>query len=248
MHTANKSSKTPYFQKYILDLLFPPKCGHCEKIGRVVCPDCFSKIAPLTQQNCPYCEKIGTKKGEVCHACKNKRAIFLDGLVSASEYKEPLKSLIHKFKYSFIKELGLPLGEILSTAFRKNNLTLPDIVMSVPLHPIRERLRGFNQSEILAESICQQIAPGFEVPLSLSLKRKRLTFSQGKIKNFKERQSNMKNAFNLENSREIGKKHILLIDDVATTGATLFECARVLKKGGAKKVSALVLARQKIQD
>jgi len=135
----------------------------------------------------------------------------------------------------------------------KNNLPLPDLILPIPLHPRRLRWRGFNQSELLADHIAQNLTPGFPLPvLSDFIIRTRYTKPQMKIKDYKERQKNIKGIFSLNTRNSLNPKlldkTILLVDDIATTGATLFECGKMLKQNGAKEVFGTVIARQVISQ
>ena len=248
-------------KNFILDTLFPITCLTCGKDNDWLCPECFSKIKVLDSQVCPYCEKMITDSGQVCPSCREKilrkdATIPLDNLIVASSYKENnLSSLIHLYKYNFVRDLSVPLGQLLIKSILQNNLPLPDIIIPLPLHPRRLRWRGFNQSELLANFISENITPGLPIPVFSDLVvRKYYTKPQMKIKNYQERQKNIQNAFALtplktptaQNHSPFQNKSILLIDDIATTGATLIECAKILKTCDAKKVSAAVIARQQV--
>ncbi len=131
-------------------------------------------------------------------------------------------------------------------ALLQSTLPLPDAIIPVPLHRRRLRFRGFNQSELLAQILSQTLTPGLDVPLYTEvLIRTRFTKPQMKTDSREERLSNLKNAFAIqETSTPILKgKSLWLIDDVATTGTTLEECATVLKQHGATAVFGIVLAR-----
>ena len=172
----------------------------------------------------------------------------MDALLSATEYRE-ISKLVHLFKYNFIFELGVPLGKIITRGLLQNNPTLPDLIIPVPIHRRKLKWRGFNQAEALARTISQNLTPGIEIPVSLNLLyRKRHTKAQMKIKAYRERLANLTGAFALApRAKEIiSGKRILLVDDIATTGATLLECAKVLKSAGAKEVTGAIMARQKI--
>lgn len=173
----------------------------------------------------------------------------MDAIIVSSRYATiGIAKMIHLFKYNFIEDLKIPLGKIMVKSFLNHRISLPDILIPVPLHKRRLRARGFNQSELLADFLGENLAPGINLPvLNDTLSRRRPTPSQMKIKNYKERQKNIQNAFIVLKKAEIKNKNILLVDDVATTGATLLECARVLKTAGARKVSAIVIARQEFK-
>ena len=236
-----------------LDTLFPIFCVSCRKEGEWICPECLGKIKIIDLQVCPYCEKIITENGTICPRCKNsfsskKTIIPLDALLVSAKYKEnELAKIIHLFKYSFARDLSIPLGKMMIRCFSKNSLSLPDIIIPVPLHPRRLRWRDFNQSELLAQYLSQNLAPGLEIPLGTKiLKRRRFTQPQMKIKNYTQRKENLKNAFAIINAKGVKNKTILLVDDVCTTGSTLLECAKILKQNGAHKVFGAVIARQEI--
>jgi ComF family protein len=239
--------------KIILDTLFPIRCIMCESDDAWICDKCFKKIKLLEAQACPYCEKNSTPAGKICAFCREKflaksKAIPLDHLVVAAKYKEPgISHMIHLFKYRFIQDLHEPLGRIMVKSIIESNLPLPDLIIPVPLHKKRIRWRGFNQSELLANFISQNLAQGFEIPVCTDiLSRKKYTTPQMKIKNYAQRKKNLQNSFVLGEGKTtlIKDKKILLVDDVATTGSTIFECGRILKAGGAHKIYASVVARQ----
>ncbi|MDR3558780.1 MAG: ComF family protein [Candidatus Pacebacteria bacterium] len=252
-------------KNFILDTLFPISCLSCGAPDVWLCPECFSKIKILPDQVCPYCEKVFAETGAVCPACKisylkKNDQPPLDSLVVAAKYADGnLARLVHAFKYNFVQDLSLPLGNLLVRAATVNDLPLPDLIVPVPLHPRRLRWRGFNQAERLADYLAQNLAPGMIIPIGKNIIRRRIyTPPQMKIKNYRERQKNLAGAFVINPpSPVLGRgagsegeglqgKTILLVDDICTTGSTLLECARALKLGGAKKVHALVLARQEM--
>ncbi|MFA6160066.1 MAG: ComF family protein [Parcubacteria group bacterium] len=253
-------------KKYILDTLFPIRCLHCQKYGEWVCRECTQKISILSVQVCPYCEKTISPNGRICPKCKDKflakNEIWpLDALIVSAKYeKNGLSRLVHCFKYNFIPDLGEILAKIMCEAIVSHNSPLPDFIIPIPLHPRRQRWRGFNQSEILAQYISQNLTPSFPIAIiSDFLIRKKYTPAQMKIKNYQERQRNVRNIFGLncnvetqnfasQNFASLQGKTILLVDDICTTGSTLFECAKVLKSTGAKKVFAVVIARQEINS
>lgn len=240
---------------FILDTLFPIYCLSCQKEGTFICEECLQKVQLLSFQVCPRCEKLITEKGKLCSYCKNVSSA-LDGLIAATRYKAGnISKLVQLYKYNFIKDLHVPLGRILIRSILKNNLPLPNIIVPVPLHHRRLRWRGFNQSGLLANYIANNLTPGFPIPvLNDLILRKKYTPPQMKIKKYSDRRKNMEDAFifnkksenfkQLQQLKHVNKYNVLLIDDIATTGATLFECANVLKQNGAQKVTGVVIARQ----
>lgn len=239
------------FNKGFLDTLFPLYCLGCETKGAWICVLCENKIPRRREQHCFLCLKNITPCGQMCFPCKDsfKSSVTpkLDGIFAASYYKYSLVSrAIHAYKYRFLATLSLPLGSLLADALRQSTLPLPDIILPVPLHKRRLRFRGFNQSELLAEIVSQTLVPGLEITLLRNcLLRPRYTKPQMKTHSRDERLANLRGAFALATGSEkfIRDKNIWIIDDVATTGTTLEECALLLKKHGAHNVFGIVLAR-----
>lgn len=239
-------------KKIILDIVFPIRCISCDDYGDWICPRCLLKIKILSDQTCPLCKRIFTENGAPCFACKKDTA--LDGVLIASFYKEKkqktlLAKMIHFYKYRFIPELGQSLGKVLEKSIIQSTLPLPDVILPVPLHPRRLRWRGFNQSLIMADYLGQNLTPSLIIPVSDKIVlRNRYTPPQMHIKNKIERTKNVKDAFIINqiefDNLSLKDKIIYLIDDVATTGSTLSECAKILKRNKVKKVYAVVLARQ----
>jgi len=233
--------------KALLDLLLPSFCLACEKpLGPapelLFCPDCLAGIHCITSPLCPCCGRVYLKAAGGDHHCgpclakprhfSRARAVFL--------YEEPVKEVIHRFKYQG-KTACLP-------SFARFARNLPhlaemegvDWIVPVPLHPSRLRERGFNQALLLARAFFpkdRRVAPGLLIRL-------RPTEPQTSF-NGAARRTNLKNAFGVAQPQLLTGKKILLIDDVFTTGTTVNECARVLKKGGAAEVMVLTLARVK---
>ena len=232
----------------MLDVFFPINCLDCGAPSNWLCESCQRKIKRRDQQLCPVCEKNITPDGQVCFACKKKTA--LTGLLVATSYQQPLISkTVHLFKYRFLAELALPLAELILQAIQTCELPLPDLIIPIPLHPRRLRWRGFNQATLLAQEIANKLLP--EVCLEIStdtLIRQRYTLPQMTLKDHRQRNANIQNAFVVTDATKIKNKRILLIDDITTTGSTIFECARVLKKAGAKEIYAAVIARQEYKQ
>jgi ComF family protein len=242
-----KSTKT-----FILDTLFPIACLGCGRDAVWLCEGCQKNIALLSFQKCPACENAITESGSVCRKCRPDSK--LDALLVAARYKEDnIDKLVHLYKYRFISDLHVPLGELLVKTLVRSKLSIPDIIIPVPLHPRRLRWRGFNQSQLLADHIGKNLVPNLEIAVDgKTLIREKYTAPQMKIKKYSERLANLKDAFAIKKGREgtspadLHDKTILLVDDIATTGSTLSECAKTLKARGAKKVFGIVVARQEM--
>jgi len=229
---------------FSLDICFPIRCLGCQTENSWLCEICLQKIQLRDQQVCPVCEKILTPVGQSCFSCKRKSP--LAGILVACDYQNQLISQgVHFFKYRFIDRLAEPLAEVMLRAMHGCELPLPELIIPIPLHPRRLRWRGFNQSQLLTAYLAKNLLPNLELETTDKiLLRQRYTQPQMKIKNQHHRQQNVYEAFVVHNPEKIRGKKILLVDDIATTGSTIFECARVLKEAGAKEVYAVVIARQ----
>ncbi|MFZ2882716.1 MAG: hypothetical protein WA019_06605, partial [Candidatus Moraniibacteriota bacterium] len=140
----------------------------------------------------------------------------LDCLLCATEYQS-ISKLVHLFKYNFVSDLGEPLGNIITRIILKNTLPLPDLIIPIPIHKRKLKWRGFNQAEILAQVVSQNLKAASEIPIRTDLiYRKKHTKAQMEIKTYQERLNNLFNAFTLfENTQKIiNGKNILLIDDI----------------------------------
>jgi ComF family protein len=234
--------------KSILDILFPVRCLSCKKEGPWLCEACQNKIIIRTEHVCGVCEKMITPDGRTCLACKKKSS--LDGLIATCSYKQStVAQMVHLFKYRFISDLHVPLANLLILALQKTDIPLPDMIIPIPLHPRRLRWRGFNQSELLARHLADNLLPNSQLAMRCNiLIRNRYTAPQMGIKDYQSRRLNIAGAFSISPSANLKNKTVLLVDDITTTGSTIFECAKVLKSAGASEVFAIVLARQETKD
>lgn len=230
---------------FFAQLLYPKRCVRCGKSGDYICDSCFAGIVFLEYQLCGVCQK-GSIDGLTHPRCRTKYGI--DGIISAISYKGIVKKLLYKFKYSpYLSDMRGILGKLLYEGITQqeafiNFISKPSIYITpVPLHPTRERKRGYNQAELLSKELSSHL----KIPVEKVLIRKKQTKPQFDLKK-EERTKNIVGAFEL--SKEfLGKmkgSRIILIDDIATTGSTLRECAKVLKKNGAEKVLGITLAHE----
>jgi ComF family protein len=157
-----------------------------------------------------------------------------DAAYTFGSYEGALRELIHLYKYERMKPLARQFGPMLDRAMPRELAF--DVVVPMPLHWIKRWQRGFNQSELLA----REIARRWHVPISKAVRRRRNTSAQAGLTNAK-RRANVSGAFTVRN--RLDGKHVLLVDDVMTTGATATACARSLKRAGAARVTLLTLAR-----
>ena len=162
-------------------------------------------------------------------------------LAAAGNYDDPvLQNLIHYFKYKYFKGLTPILGEIATKYIENLKLKIENfIIVPIPLHPKKERQRGFNQAKLIAEFLANKL----NLELIDELKRIKNTEPQAKLKDPEKRTKNIAGCFQLKNAAKIKNKNILLIDDVFTSGATINEAVKILEQNSAKKIIALVLAK-----
>jgi len=231
--------------RFLLDLLFPIRClGNCGRFDIWLCPECMELLVKNGQGECPVCRQIQTR-GQTCLNCKSKTR--LDGLFVYTDYQIPLaERLIQVLKYQYAESIGKLLGQLIASAellnhnpiFKQKNKWL---VMPVPLHRFRKNERGFNQSEIIARSFAQKLDIKIKNDI---LFRTVYTQPQAKLKRSK-RLNNLHDKIKTRTGVELSGQNVIIIDDVATTTATLNECAKALKKSGAKEVWGMVFARSK---
>jgi ComF family protein len=223
-----------YLLKSLVDFIYPPTCLLCEEKceeNGPLCPSCTDEISNSVH---PTVQK---GKKDFQHLSGE---IFFDCVVTCWDYTPKILQLIHRMKYRRGRKLGYFLGDIAGRALGSClDECNEGLVIPVPLHRVRRRERGFNQSEVICRGLIEYL------PVQLYpdiLTRKRNTSSQTKL-SAEERQRNVKNAFTIKQSNIISEKRILIVDDVCTTGATLNSCASVLKKSGAKNVTGVALSR-----
>jgi ComF family protein len=212
----------------IFDFFLPRFCPGCNKKlltdENPVCIECLSSIliADEIRLEDEYDRNFSTSK-----IIKDFYSRFV------FETDKTLQSVIHALKYQKKFKLGIFLGEILSEGIKTRNWQV-DLIVPVPIHPLKKVERGYNQSDYIVKGLSKSL----NIPYSTKLiKRTRHTESQTKLK-MNARAQNVADAFVVRNPKKINGKNILLVDDIITTGATIQECGRALVKGGVKTVYA----------
>jgi len=229
----------------LISLFFPEKCPFCQSLLSIqgkeipgVCPDCEKDIQWIMPPLCPRCGRL-YPRGATTHHCADclQKKLFFDWARAAVIYQGVIAEAIQRFKYQGDIKLADPLGWF----WNKTNLEDHsfEAIIPVPLHPNRLRERGFNQALLLGKILGKLHN---KKVLARALRRIRNTIPQVQL-DHAERARNVRGAFVVREQQEIMDKCLLLVDDVFTTGATVNECARVLKKSGAKEVFVLTLAR-----
>lgn len=227
----------------LLDLLFPKFCVQCRKFGSYICPDCFARIAFLEGGFCTGCQKAAI--GGLTHpGCKTTLA--LEGVFSSLAYTGIVKKLVYQFKYKpHLTNLQIILTDLLYEGLIQKEvfyklLREETILVPIPLFGRKKNKRGYNQAELLAKGLGQKL--GSEV-LDI-LQRIKNTKTQVGLSQL-ERKENIKDAFAVKKSYQKQLKQyqqVFLVDDVVTSGATLKEAAKLLKRAGVSKVWGITLA------
>jgi len=229
----------------LLDMAFPRSCAGCRgRAGDEFLYLCWNCLAAIRLVQPPYCLLCGDPaQGDLpttyfCRSC-SKRKPYFDCARSAAVYAGLTKNMILDFKYRGAVWLSTDLGQLmlacLHTHFHAPHI---DCVTYVPLHKTRERQRTYNQSCLLAGEIADRL----DGKVADCLERVQVTESQTHL-TAAEREANVRDKFAVKRSYVLKGQRVLLVDDVMTTGATVNECARVLKESGAREVLVLTVAR-----
>ena len=214
---------------WLIEFVYPRYCVACNKYGVFLCPECKNELE-IADQICPICEEESLM-GWTHEGCRHKMG--MDGLIAIYSYRdENVRKIVEGIKFGFNRSL---IGYLTKGACFEAGVEF-DAVVPIPLHFYRENWRGFNQ----ASEIGKEFERKTGVALVEMLKRTKRTKQQAQIKNKEERKDNLRDAF--EVVVKVKNLKILLVDDVFTSGATMRECAKELKKAGAGAVWGLVLA------
>lgn len=219
---------------FLLNLIFPTACVKChatilERRFGALCSNCWNTLEPIRLPICPKCGIPADAIEDQCRRCRIGENVF-DFARSAVSYNDTAKEIVHRLKYSDRVSLAGPMARLLKELLHDFS---GDSVVPVPLHKIRERERGFNQAELIAEKL------GLRVEKHLVRRRKKTPTQTGLSRAARRR--NLSAAFELQG--DVRGKRVILVDDVLTTGATVNEISRVLKRGGAERVEVLTFAR-----
>lgn len=223
----------------LLDLVYPPKCLICETFDPFyICASCISQIERVLR---PYCPRCGhPMRRSRCRDCWGRIPSFTTAR-AVGRYSGTLREAIHTFKYGGRRVLADPLAHLLHrylTVSADFPWRRADCVAPVPMHPVHQRIRGYNQTELLAERLCEMTG----LPLLRdAVTRWRHTRPQVELSG-DERRANVRAAFRAARPAELKGKTVLLVDDVATTCSTIHECSLALLTAGAFKVYVVCLA------
>lgn len=229
----------------LLDVIYPPRCVVCQQVGAVVCADCLRSMRPLDAPICAHCGTTISGADHpatvLCSDCVAGRGVaHLDGVRVATTYQGAARSALLALKFGSQRRVAARLA-ILMAAPYTSDIHTADIIIPVPLHASRRRERGYNQAELLARAFAERQGLSMRTDI---LARTRATTAQTRLPR-EERRRNVAGAFALvapEASRVIVGRHILLVDDVTTTGSTLDASAEPLRAAGAASIWGLAFA------
>lgn len=217
----------------LVDFVFPKFCVVCDKEGAFLCRKCKKKL-PLALQICPMCTRPSIY-GLTHEYCRKKNG--MRGLISIFDYRdEGVKKAVEAIKFGFNRELV----KIMLSGWKIPKNWEEVVLVPVPLHRYRQNWRGFNQAELIAK-----VVGGKKTPVVMALTRIKATAQQANVANKKGRAENLKGCFRVEEEKlgQLSGKKVILVDDVFTSGATMRECAKELRKAGVRQVWGFCLAR-----
>jgi|DewCreStandDraft_2_1066082.scaffolds.fasta_scaffold00024_39 ComF family protein len=218
----------------LLDLVLPPRCAGCGASGAGLCRACAAEIRWIGK---PSCRSCGMPTHEtLCPACR-RDPLAIDGIVAAAEYAGPVRAAVLQFKYRYRHDLARALEQVLLQGAAPR-VPPADLVVAVPLHPSRQRARGFNQAEVLARTLARHLRCPYA---AYALERVLATPQQAGLGRM-ERRRNLNGAFRAHPAHVAGRR-VVVVDDVCTTGSTLEACAVALRTAGAIEVWGCVVAR-----
>lgn len=228
----------------VLDVVFPPACVNCGDGEKWLCDDCCSLVEIFEIRYCPFCAAPKrVADGKTCQSCAKTKK--LNGLFCATTYQNAIaRTLIRQLKYP--PHLATCLVPVLASfiithlqLLNKNNFG-DCLWIPVPIHKKKLKQRGFNQAALICKELARELGGDF---MENALIKTRPTLSQTEL-NRAEREQNLAGAFACPYPAKIKGRDILVVDDVLTTGATMEECARILRQAGAQTVWGVVVARE----
>lgn len=231
-----------------VDLLFPARCALCaadletKETAALICPECKSGLLNLPERVCPRCAMPVPESANLendCARCRESNFRF-DHILPLGIYRETLRDAVVCMKRQYYEPLAIAMGHLLAEQLGDRIRSLsPDLIVPMPIHWTRRWTRKMNVSELLVDSLRRDL--GAATCSKLLVCRRKLK-KQGTLRPH-ERVVNVRGAFRVSMSYDIKNTHILLVDDVITTGATANEAAKSLRTAGAAHVDVVVVAR-----
>lgn len=236
-------------ESWLKQTLYVPG-GHCPVCRRIlfqkdmwVCPLCKSELKPVAGHVCHRCGRpLFKHEGETCGRCSDAQTFYYNGGYGHWLYREGVAKIVQRCKFYNEKELAYWIGEEMAKGWLLKYPSIQiDVVIPVPLHLNRFKDRGYNQSEWLCKGMLTILGlPESALNTKVLIRTKDTAHQPGKGR--QARIENVRDAFRVMDSHTIQDKHILVVDDVLTTGATLRACGALLKENGAKKLYSCVAA------
>lgn len=214
-----------------LDLLFPPVCVGCRRVGRWICPRCWPRVRWIAERSCLRCK--APSSDAICLGCAGASS-SCQSVVAVAVFEGVGREAVHALKYQGRHAIAGMMGKLMAQAAAGLEF---DLIVPVPLHRTRMRERGYDQAALLARTVAQRLQRTYQRE---ALERIRPTLQQTTLK-AEARRANVAGAF--QSTRQLEGDAILLVDDVSTTGATLDAAATALKAAGAGRVVGLVFAQ-----
>ena len=207
-----------------------------------LCGDCMTHLDDLADaEACQHCAKPLASAGAPCPYCHGRGVAPFDRMVRLGVFDDPIKHLIHRMKYNRRWALGEHLADrLLETERAKGLLTETQVLVPVPLHIVRHVSRGYNQADVIARRIGKRC----DIPIVHAVRRKRATETQTNLHSHESRFANVRGAFALRRgmARHLFAKHVVVVDDVTTSGATLKAVGQALKEAAPASLCAMILA------
>ena len=245
--TSAIASRVGPLKRSLLDFCYPGRCATCEADcagSATLCPRCETELEQLERAaSCPWCAMPLAQRGDPCPYCTGRGVPHYERIVRLGVFNDPVRHLIHQVKYHARWPLAEFLADRLFEQERVRGIfseTKPDesVLLPVPLHRLRQIARGFNQAEVIARRLRRHC----HFRIARPVVRLKNTETQTHIHSRAERAENLRDAFGLVNPKSVAGKHVVVIDDVMTTGATLQSFARTLKPAKPASLCAIVVA------
>lgn len=227
---------------YTIRLIYPPRCTLCEAIlpltvDKLMCYDCQKDYPFIQEPLCPKCGKQVITEDTLCDDCKITTHFYEKG-IALYPYEGTIKETMYRFKYGGRKKYAQLFGQMLAKQLQNTNFPSKiDLIVPVPISKERIRQRGYNQAEEIAKYVSKYIGIPYNKDILIRTTHTKPQSSFSPM----QRRKNIKSAFKCTGTLPLETKVILIIDDIYTTGSTIDECAKTLKKSGAQVIYSAVV-------